>query len=748
MVIRSFNILFIALILIIFSAKISLSEVVKKIEITGNDRISDDTIKLFSEISLNSDLKKENLNEILKKLYETNFFQNVSLKFENNTLFVNVEENPIIENINYQGIKKKKLIDLLKNDALVKSRSSYNEYLVNEEKKRLLNTLKNIGYYNADVDIYVENQENNLIELIIKFNLGSRAKIKKITFLGNKIFKDNKLKRVIASSEYKYWKFLSGRKFLNENTVEFDKRLLKNYYKNNGYYNAEVNSSFARMINENEFELIFNIDAKSKIYFGELKLNLPSDFDENNFLKIKKLFEKIKGEKYSINTIDKILDEIDTITTYEQYKFINATVKEDVVNENINLTFNIEETEKFYVKKINIFGNNVTSENVIRNQLEVDEGDPYNEILLNKSLNNLKSLNFFKNVEKEIIDNEGDKSKIINFFVSEKPTGEISAQAGFGTEGSSVGFGVKENNFLGKGIGLDSNFILSTESFKGKFSITNPNFRNSDKSVFLSAEASETDNYDTFGYKSNKTGIRYGTNFEYLNNFFLGVGNSNFYEKIETNSTASVRQQAQEGNYWDSFVNLDFDYDMRNQKFQTNSGFRSYYSIDIPIISDTATLKNYYNHTYYFDIFEKNISSIGLYFESANSLNSSDIKLSERVTIPSRRLRGFESGRVGPKDGEDFVGGNYAYSLNFSSTIPQVFEDSQNTDFLFFADVADIWGVDYDSSLDSNKIRSSIGLALDWYSPIGPMNFSLAHPITKKNTDKTETFRFNLGTTF
>ena len=77
-----------------------------------------------------------------------------------------------------------------------------------------------------------------------------------------------------------------------------------------------------------------------------------------------------------------------------------------------------------------------------------------------------------------------------------------------------------------------------------------------------------------------------------------------------------------------------------------------------------------------------------------------------------------------------------------------MFEDSQNTDFLFFADVADIWGVDYDSSLDSNKIRSSIGLALDWYSPIGPMNFSLAHPITKKNTDKTETFRFNLGTTF
>ena len=130
-------------------------------------------------------------------------------------------------------------------------------------KKTFIKYVKKYWLLQCNVDIYVENQENNLIELIIKFNLGSRAKIKKITFLGNKIFKDNKLKRVIASSEYKYWKFLSGRKFLNENTVEFDKRLLKNYYKNNGYYNAEINSSF-EMINEDEFELIFNIDANQK----------------------------------------------------------------------------------------------------------------------------------------------------------------------------------------------------------------------------------------------------------------------------------------------------------------------------------------------------------------------------------------------------------------------------------------------------------------------------------------------------
>ena len=161
---------------------------------------------------------------------------------------------------------------------------------------------------------------------------------------------------------------------------------------------------------------------------------------------------------------------------------------------------------------------------------------------------------------------------------------------------------------LGKGIGLDSNFTLSDNSFKGKFTVNNPNFNNSDKSIYVSAEAIETDNYKKFGYKSNKTGFSFGTNFEYKNDLFLGLGTSNFYEKIETNNTASKKQQDQEGDYWDSFLNIDFDYDKRNQKFQTSSGFRSFYSLDIPVISETATLKNYYNNTYYFDLFDKNIS--------------------------------------------------------------------------------------------------------------------------------------------
>ncbi len=735
------------LILLLFSSN-ALSDTVNKIDIIGNDRISNETIKLFISINANDQINEVKLNKILKDLYETDFFKDVSVKFENQILFIEVEENPIIENIYYEGIKSKRILNIIKEGTLIKSRSSYNETLIRNEKFKIENILKNIGYYNSSLDILIKESTNNLVNITYVIKLGKKSKIKKITFIGNKIFKDKKLRRIITSTEYQFWKFISGRKYLNQNSVILDERLLKNFYKNNGYYNAKINSSFAKLIDDNNFELIFNIDAGSKILFGNLNLKLPSDFDEENFTSIKKLFAKTKNKPYSINIIDDILDEIDSITTLEQYKFIKANVVENINNNLIDLEFIVEEGEKFYIDKINIFGNTITAENVIRNQLLLDEGDPYSEILLTKSINNIKSLNFFKTVNYDLIENDKNSTKSINISLEEKPTGEIYATAGVGTDGGSIGFGVKENNFLGNGIGLDTNFLLSSDSFKGKFSVTNPNFKNSDKSLYVSAEAIEIDSYKTFGYKTNKTGISFGTNYEYLNDFFVGLNNSHFYEVIETNSTASKQQQAQEGNYWDSFIKIDMNYDKRNQKFQPNSGFKSFYSLDLPIISDTNTIKNYYNYSKYFKFFENNFSSISFYLQTANSLNNKEVKLSERITIPSSRLRGFEVGRIGPKDGNDYIGGNYAYSINFSSNIPQFFEESQNVDFLFFADAANIWGVDYNSSIKDDVIRSSIGLGLDWMSPVGPINFSLAYPITKKNTDKTETFRFNLGTTF
>ena len=725
------------------------SERINKVEIIGNERISDETILMFSKIKLEDSINNEQLNKILKNLYETNYFDNVSVTLVNNTLKIQIIESPIIDKIIYSGIKSSSMKEEISKILVLKSRSSYNEYILSLDRNTINQYLKNRGYYFAKVDTSVEKLEGKLVNIIHNIKLGKKAKIKKISFIGNIVYKNSKLRSLIISEEYKFWKFISGRKYLNQNTIKFDEKLIRNFYLNKGFYQVDVNTSFAKLVNEDEFELIFNINPNKKIFFNNLSLKIPNDFSENNFLPLKELFAKIKGTPYSINTVNKILEQIDKITLKEEYKSINANIDESIYQDKLDINFTIQESEKFFVEKINIFGNNITRESVIRNQLEIDEGDPFNEILQKKSENNLKSLNFFKNVSSEIIDGEKDNTKIINLSVEEKPTGEIMAGAGAGTGGGTFLFGVKENNYLGKGLSVDANATITSESFKGLLRINNPNYNNSDKSLFTSLEAIETDRLAKNGYKTNKTGFEIGTGFEYYDDFNLTFSLRSFFEDIETDSTASARQQTQAGNYWDTFTKFNIDYDKRNQKFRTDDGFRSSYSLDLPVVSDTYTLTNTYNYKYYTSLYDNNISSFSLFLQSANSIGDKDIKLSERLFIPSRKLRGFEGGKVGPKDGDDFIGGNFATALNFNTTLPIIFENIQNLDATLFLDVANIWGVDYDSSIDeSEKIRSSIGVGIDWFSIIGPINFSLTESISKANTDVTESFRFNIGTTF
>ena len=725
------------------------SDTINNIQITGNERIPDETILMFSKFSVGDSLTEDSLNKILVDLYESNFFENVSILFKDNKLIIDVKENPLIQNINFKGIKAKKILEAIKDGLKLKERTSYNENFNKDDVSQIISNLKDLGYYFASVNSYVESFNGNIVDLTYDIDLGNKAKIKKISFIGDKVFKDSKLKSIIVSEEYKFWKFISGKKFLNENIIEFDKRLLKNFYLNKGFYNVKINSSFAKITGDDEFELVYNIDANKKIYFGQIDLSLPIDFDKNNFKKLDKLFLELKDEAYSLNSVSKILDTIDLIVLSEQFESVNAKVEEQIVDDKINLTFKILENEKFIVERINIYGNNITRENVIRNNLEIDEGDFYNEILTKKSENNIKSLNLFKSVSTRVIDGDNDQSKIIEIDVEEKATGEIMAGAGFGTDGGSLSFGVKENNYLGKGIRFSTDLTLNAESIKGQIGVSNPNYNNSDKLVYANVQVLEIDRLKDFGYKTNKTGFDVGTKFEYLEDFNLGVGTSTFYERIETDSLASARQKSQAGNYWDTFLKMNLDYDKRNQKFKTTNGFRSFYNIDLPIVSDTNTLTNSYDYKYYTELYENNITSASIFFKTANSLSGNDIKLSERLFIPSRRLRGFEAGKIGPKDGEDFVGGNYITSLNFNTTIPQLFPNAQSFDFVFFLDAANIWGVDYDSSINGGSdIRSSLGFGIDWLTVVGPLNFSLAQPITKSNGDITETFRFNLGTTF
>ena len=717
--------------------------------INGNERISNETILVFSEINNNVSLDENLINDILKKLYNSGFFKDVSIKIENNNLIINVIENPIIQTVFIEGIKKKQTEESLYEILSLKDRSSYNLSLVKKDENKILNFLKEQGYYFTNIVTSYQDLGDNKIDLLYKIDLGEKAKISKISFIGDKKFKDSTLRNSIISEEYRFWKFISGKKYLNENLINYDKRLLSNFYKNKGYFNVVVESSFASYLGNNKFEIVYNISAGQKVYFNEFNLNLPIDYDKANFIQLNKTFDNFKGKAYSLNAIDKILNEIDKIVLNEQFEFLKSNVSEQVQNDQISLTFNIAESEKFYVEKINILGNNVTREDVIRNNLVVDEGDAFNELLQTKSLNNLKSLNFFSKVETEIIDSKNQNNKIINITVEEKPTGEIMAGAGVGTTGGTLAFGVSENNFLGRGIEFSSDVSFSSETLKGLISLNNPNYKGSNRSLNTSIESTITDRLADFGYKSNKTGFSVGSGFEFYDDLYWNTGVSTYVEKLETDSKASASMKKQEGSYFDAYYNQTFSYDKRNQRYKTSNGFISRFTQNVPIISDTYTLSNAYDYKVYNQWLDESIVSLGIYLKTTNSLNGENVKLSDRLYLPAAKLRGFERGKVGPKDGADYIGGNYASTINVATTLPQILPSLQNTDFSIFFDAANIWGIDYNSSLaDDSTIRSAIGIAVNFFTPVGPLNFSLSETISKGKNDIAETFRFNLGTTF
>tara|TARA_B100000780_G_scaffold134815_1_gene94476 strand:+ start:2058 stop:4295 length:2238 start_codon:yes stop_codon:yes gene_type:complete len=743
-----FSFLRLFIILILFISP-SFSKNYNEIVITGNKRISDETIKVFSSIQDNEILDENSLNLILKNLYETGFFKDVSVKLENNKLIIKVVENKIIQSVIIEGVKSKSIRDLITDILILKDRSSFNMTILKNDESAIINLLKTKGYYFATTSSSIEEFGENKINLTHNISIGNKAKISKISFIGDKKIKDRKLRDVIISEEYKIWKFISGRKFLNEQMINFDKQLLNNFYKNLGFFNVKINSSYANYLGKDEFEIIYNISPGTKYFFNNINLVLPLDYDESNFIELKNIFTEVKGKNYSLNTINRILKEIDKIVLNKEFEFLSSTIKEELDGEMINITFNVTESEKFYVEKVNIIGNNITREEVIRNSLLVDEGDPFNNLLHTRSINSIKSLNFFRDVKSEVIKGTDDGQKIINISVEEKPTGEISAGAGVATAGATVGFSVAENNFLGRGIQFGSDITISENNLKGLISVNNPNYKGTNRSLNFSLESSSNDRLGDFGYKSNKTGLSIGTGFEFYDNLRFSPGVSSYVETLKTDATASKKMKQQRGSYFDTFFNYTFDYDKRDSGYQTTEGFRSRFTQNVPVVSENYSLTNTYDYKYYQKWLSENIATLGIYASSTTALSGGDVKLSERIHLPSNKLRGFESGKTGPKDGQDYVGGNYALAFNLATTLPQILPSLQNVDFSLFFDAANVWGLDYSSTKsEGSKIRSSVGLAIDFYTLIGPLNFSFTEVLNQDAGDVTESFRFNLGTTF
>ena len=719
-------------------------------EILGNERISDETIIIFTGLNdiESKNLNDNDLNNIIKKLYATDFFEDVSIKSVNGKLVITVLEYPLIQTVEILGIKKKRIISLLEENIKLREKNSYIPVKIKNDEKIINNILRINGYYFSSINTKIITNQNNTVDIIYDIIRCDRAYIEKIQFIGDKKIKSKKLKKIILSEENKFWKFLTKNKFLDINRIDLDKKILKNFYKNRGFYNVSVESSSARIINKENFQLIFNINAGERFIFNDFKLKLPNSFEKKNFEHLYKMFEKYKNKKYSQNAINELIKKTDDVILSKEFQFSKASYEEKIIDKNkINVTISIEDTEKFFVNKINIFGNYITEESVIRNRILTDEGDPYNVILLEKSLNNIKNLGIFSNVNRTISEDD-EKNKIINIIVEEQPSGNIMAGAGTGSSGFSTIFGIEEKNYLGKGINLKSNLEIHSDRINFLLESTNPNYKNSNRSLSYSFENTSIDAMVDNGYKSNKSGFNVASQFEQYRDIYFRPKISLYYEDIETNDNASASYKKQEGTYLENDFTYTLTLNKLNQNFQPSEGFKTHFSQSLPIYTDDYSISNLFEISKYSTLGENAIFSTSFFAKSVNSLNGKDVRITKRVFLPQRKLRGFKRGKLGPKDNTDFIGGNYGMALNFATTIPNTLNSLENVDFSLFYDVANVWGVDYNSEIDSNKIRSSTGVAIDWLTPVGPLTFSLTQPITKASTDETESFRFDIGTTF
>jgi len=724
------------------------AEIAQKLEVKGNSRISVETIKVYGDITIGKDYSAFDINKILKNLYDTDFFEDVKISLTNGVLDIFVKEYLYINFVDLEGETSKTIKKTVLERLKLKSKESFIESRLSQDINLIKKMYATMGYNFVNVEPKVKKFEDSQINLLYIVDKGKKTNISKIYFAGDKKVKDKRLRDLIVSEEKKFWKVLSKNTFLSSANIELDKRLLINYYKSVGYYDVQILSTNAELSQENSTSLTYTINAGTRYKINKISTNVSSVLDKKIFIPLQENYTKIIGKYYSPFKVKKLLDDLDLLIVNNDLQFIEHSVNEIIEGDSIEIKINVFEGKKLLVEKINIIGNTVTDEAVIRAELSLDEGDPFNKLKLDQSLAKLNSRNLFSEVKSSLSDGSQKDQKIIDIKVEEKATGEISAGAGLGTNGGSFAFDVRENNWLGRGIAVTTSLNASKETFSGGLSVSNPNYKFSGNSLNYYIKNTTNDKPDS-GFKNNIITAGIGTKFEQYNNIYISPRFSASFDQLKVESTASDSLKKQKGDFTDLSFGYGILLDERDKVYAPTDGYVSSFSQLLPVYADSPYIKNSYGFSKYQALTTDSVGTFKFHAAAINGLNDKDVRLSKRVNLTNRQLRGFESGKVGPKDGTRFVGGNYTMVSNFEINLPNILPEVTKTDVGLYLDVGNVWGVDYDQSLDSsNNIRSSAGILTNWISPIGPMSFVFSQNLSKSDTDVTEAFSFNIGTTF
>ena len=727
--------------------------IIKKINIEGNERIDDATIISYLNLEKNNNVDIADLNIMFKELFSSELFSEIIFNLNGDTLIVKVKENPIINRIALEGNKRVKDDDILP-EILIKPRDILTLNKVKNNLQKILGIYRGNGRYAAVVSPKVIYLEQNRVDLVFEIEEGPLTKIGFIKFLGNNFYSDSKLKTEILTKESKWWKVLSAGGKFDPDLLNFDQENLKRYYANKGFVDASIETSIAELnLKRDAFFITFIINEGERYKFGDISADVKLRGVDKNLIRDGIRFKK--GSWFSSKRLDDAIVKITENIMKNGIPFISVQPslirKED---NSIDVVFNVIPAKKNYINKIIISGNTRTLDKVIRRKLRIAEGDAYNSVLIKRSRLIINNMGHFSKVEfSEQDSNENLNSVDININVEETATGEFSLGGGFSSgNGAQATVGLSENNLFGKGQRLRLHFLTSERQNRADFSFTEPFFLNRDVSLKTDIFTTVKEYRESF-YDNETEGIGLGLGYNIGEYGRQSINYSLENRSIIAYSGASASVKSEEGDNVLSIISLNHKVDRTNSRLDPTDGWYTSNQIGLAGIggdkrylklgASVASFRKILDERFIFSLIGKSGYILGI---------DQNIEISDRYVLGDNTFVGFKNAGVGPRDvvTDQALGGNIYYTLTPEIKFDLGLPKELGIRGRIFAMAGSLSSIDTNTTnyYDNSSIRLTTGAGVLWQSPFGPIRIDYSHAILKEDYDKTETFSFNIGQLF
>mgnify|MGYP001259006816 CR=1 FL=1 len=745
---------------IIFLIKVEISfanQKVSEIRIEGNLRVDRETILAFISLTEGSEYNPEDINLTLKELYKTGFFENVEVLDENNIITIIVNENSILNLIGFEGNKRFE-DEILSEIIQLKKNQIFSKKIVSDAISKIIELYKTQGRFGTKITPKIVKLDGKRVDLVFEIEEGPLYTVKNISFVGNKVFSDRRLKEVISTKQTAWWRFITTSDNYNPDRLEIDASKLREFYFTRGFVKFNILKKQGDLLpDRNGFSVLFLLNEGKRYKISSIKIKSSiSDLPDINF---RNLLPVDDNEWYNVKKLEKGISNISNSLADLGFAFseIRPEFNIDEENSSIELILNITQGSKNYIEYINITGNSRTLDSVIRREIQLVEGDPFNRLKISRSEKNIKNLGFFKKVNIKAEAGSKPNQANLNIDVEEQATGDVSLGIAYSTfDEFSTSFGISEKNFLGRG--QRAKFSLSLSDQRQNFSagLTQPYLFN--RNLTGSFDLFNNTVTDTSADQRTKSlGFTSGAGFSSANDFFHNF--SYTLQNVETEKLDSNDNKiSTDGGKLLSSLGYRISKDTRDNRFNPTSGY--YYALseqfaglggDINYLSSILRGSYYYKYDYVDMV-------VGISGEYGNIEGlDENVSKSNRFFLGGRKVRGFDSSGIGPRVSESSsssaVGGNNYYAGRVALRSGIGFPSETGIQWTVFTDFGTLWGVDdtadnYALNTDQKEIRMSFGYGFQWETPIGPLTFTWADAIKKESYDQLQKFEFRLGSTF